>query len=208
MTLRGCSSVAEQQAFPLADGGSIPTYPLHVQECKLSDIKAFIERQHYSHSVFGITGSHFFSVHAGGELHGGAIFGAPAAYNVAAKYGADGLVELRRFCLSDDLPRNSESRALAVMFRILRRAGVKRILSYADPAAGHAGIIYRATGFEYLGTTAKRRHLMWKGKKYPDRNLHQTKFPFHLELRAAVANGEATRIEVPGKHIYLKELAA
>ena len=44
----------------------------------------------------------------------------------------------------------------------------------------------------------------WKGKKYPDRNIHQVNFPFHKELRAALADGSATRVEIPGKHIYLK----
>lgn len=200
--------MAEQRTIQFAGGGSIPTHPLHVEECDLARIKSFIEQQHYSHSVFGITGAHFFAVLWHGEVRGGAIFGAPAAYNVTRKYGADGLVELRRFCLADELPRNTESRALAVMLRALRRKGVKRVLSYADPAAGHSGIIYRAAGFQYLGKTAARKHIIWKGKKYPDRNLHQVNFPFHAELRAAVADGSAVKVPVPGKHIYLKELTA
>ena len=86
----------------------------------------------------------------------------------------------------------------------LRANGVRRILSYADPAQGHAGTIYKALGFVYLGITAPRSHIMWKGKKYPDRNLHQVNFPFHLELRVALANGSATKVKVPGKHIYLR----
>lgn len=32
----------------------------------------------------------------------------------------------------------------------------------------------------------------------------EANFPFHLELRAALADGYATRVEVPAKHIYLK----
>jgi hypothetical protein len=91
------------------------------------------------------------------------------------------------------------------MCRMLRKEGVNLILSYADPAAGHEGIIYRATGFKYLGTTSPRKHVMWKGKKYPDRNIGQTNFPYHLELRAALESGEAQRISVPGKHIFLKD---
>jgi hypothetical protein len=89
---------------------------------------------------------------------------------------------------------------------LLRQQGIKRILSYADPAFGHAGTIYKATGFRYLGTTNKRKHVLWKGKKYPDRNIHQVNFPFHLELRAALKSGKAKRVEIPGKHIYLKDL--
>jgi hypothetical protein len=196
-----------QRPNPAEEGGSIPTYPLHIQTCRLADIREFIERWHYSHSTFGITGKYFFSVRCNGELTGAAIFGAPAAYNIASKYAPDGapLVELRRFCMVDELPKNSESRALGVMFRALRKQGVTRIISYADPAHGHVGTIYKATGFKYIGLTAKRKHIMWKGKKYPDRNLHQVHFPFHKELRAAVEDGSATRVPIPGKHIYLKE---
>lgn len=142
-------------------------------------------------------------------LVGGAIFGSPAGMGVAKKYSPEDpsqLVELRRLYLVDDTPRNAESRVLGVMLRALRKLGVRCVLSYADPAHGHVGTIYRAAGFKYLGTTAKRKHVLWKGKKYPDRNIHQTNFPFHLELRGALAAGTATRVAVPGKHIYLRVL--
>jgi len=165
-----------------------------------------IERVHYSHSIFGVTTSICFKVVAANTVVGGAIFGKPAAFNVARKYGANGLLECRRFVLEDACERNSESKVLAFMLRKLRENLYQRVLSYADPAYGHEGVIYRACGFQYVGVTAKRKHVMWRGKKYPDRNVHQTNFPFHLELRAALADGSATRVVIPGKHIYLKEL--
>lgn len=208
--MRAGSSVAERAAIQPRDGGSIPTpslQSLRVRICSVHDIQTVIERVHYSHSIFGVTTDFCYAVEHGGAVVGGAIFGKPAAYNVARKYGADGLTELRRFVLTDECPRNSESRVIAFMLRDLKREGVKRVLSYADPAHGHGGTIYRALGFKYVGLTAKRKHIMWKGKKYPDRNIHQVNFPFHLELRAALESGSATRVEIPGKHIYLKELS-
>lgn len=186
---------------------SLRSTDLFVASCELEDVKAFIEARHYSHSVFGVTASRCFSVMYQGELAGGAIFGLPAGVGVAAKYADGGnLLELRRFVLHDNAPRNSESRALGVMFRALRREGYTRILSYADPMHGHSGVIYKATGFEYRGRTAARKHIMWKGKKYPDRNVHQVNFPYHLELRAALAAGEATQVRIEPKHIYVKKL--
>ena len=146
-------------------------------------------------------------LHLDGTLEGGPQEEVSAGVGVAAKYADGGrLLELRRFVLCDEAPRNSESRALSVMFRELRRAGYTRILSYADPMHGHTGIIYKATGFEYRGRTAARKHIMWKGKKYPDRNVHQVNFPYHLQLRAALASGEATRVRIEPKHIYVKKL--
>lgn len=198
---------------PFEGSGSTPTRSLQnlrVGACDLKEIKTFIETHHYSGSVFGITGRYFFSVRDVGRnnlLCGGAIFGAPAGMGVARKYADHGeLFELRRFVLADEVPRNAESRVLGYMLRTLKNLSVSYVLSYADPAHGHVGIIYKATGFTYKGTTAKRKHVLWKGKKYPDRNIHQTNFPFHLELRQALADGTACRINVPGKHIYLKQL--
>jgi hypothetical protein len=206
--MRAGSSTAERPVQP-GNGGSTPTpslQSLRVRICHVHDVQTVIERVHYSHSIFGVTTDFCYAVEHGVAVVGGAIFGKPAAYNVANKYGAEGLTELRRFVLTDECPRNSESKVIAFMLRDLKREGVKRVLSYADPAQGHGGTIYKALGFKYVGLTAKRKHIMWKGKKYPDRNVHQTKFPFHLELRAALENGSATRVEVPGKHIYLKDL--
>lgn len=202
----GDSSMVERTGPPV-DGGSIPTSSLHISECPVSTIQGVIERVHYSHSIFGVTTSHCYAVRLDGRVVGGAIFGKPGAYNVSRKYDqGEPLLELRRFVLENWLPRNSESRALGVMFRDLRRKGIKRILSYADPAFGHSGVIYAATGFTRVGVSSARKHVLWKGKKYPDRNVHQVNFPFHRELREALASGEATKVHVPGKNIWVKTL--
>jgi hypothetical protein len=210
MLIRGNSSLVEHPVQP-EEGGSIPTLPLHkllrVERCNLIQVQGLIKRLHYSHSCFGVTADYCYRVLHDERLVGGAIFGLPAAYNVARKYdGGESLLELRRFVLIDALPRNSESFCLGVMLRALRKEGVKRVLSYADPAHGHAGTIYAASGFTFMGETKPRKHVLWKGKKYPDRNIHQTNFPFHKELREALASGEAERVAVPGKRIWVKRL--
>jgi len=175
----------------------------------LQDIKPFLEYQHYSHSVFGVTPEFCFKVLKSGVVVGGAIFGKPAGMGVLKKYSESGrfrTTELRRFALADECPRNSESQTLAVMLRILKKKGVQRILSYADPSAGHTGVIYKASGFKLIGRTAKRKHVLWRGKRYPDRNIHQVHFPYHKTLRNALKNGRATRFEIPGKFIYVRDL--
>lgn len=216
-TIRGHSSMAEQLDL-LDDGGSIPTCPLQpdrpvVERCSLRNVQGIVERVHYSHSIFGVTATQCYLVKRWldtwpyEDICGGAIFGKPAAFNVSRKYdNGEPLLELRRFVLEDYLPHNSESKYLAVMLRDLKRQGIKRILTYADPAQGHAGTIYKATGFTFMGKTSSRKHVFWKGKKYPDRNIHQTNFPFHKEIRAALESGDATHIAVPGKLIFLKVL--
>ena len=196
-----------ERTGPPVGGGSIPTPSLHISECPVAEIQEVMERVHYSHSIFGVTTTVCYAIRWDGVVSGGAIFGAPAAYNVSKKYDCgEPLLELRRFVLEEHLPRNSESRSLGFMLRDLKRRGIRRILSYADPAFGHSGIIYAATGFKKVGVTAPRKHIMWKGKKYRDRNVHQVNFPFHLELREALASGEATKVAVPGKNIWIRVL--
>jgi hypothetical protein len=64
----------------------------------------------------------------------------------------DDCLTLTRLWLSDELPPNSESRTLSVIFRALRKnTDLKFLLSYADPSQGHLGGIYQATGWLYTG---------------------------------------------------------
>jgi hypothetical protein len=58
-------------------------------------------------------------------------------------------IELNRMAFADWLPRNSESRAIAVTLRLLRRSypHLKWVVSFADAAQCGDGAIYRASGF-------------------------------------------------------------
>jgi hypothetical protein len=81
----------------------------------------------------------------------------------------NGYLDLHRLALADDLPRNSESRALGVAMRLMRRhyPHVQWVLSYADAAQCGDGTIYRAAGF--LLTAIKRNTSMWR---LPDGTVH------------------------------------
>jgi hypothetical protein len=144
---------------PIEDGGSKPAPPLQdflIEKCSAADVREFIERHHYSHSIKGVTPSYCFKVTLDGQLVGAAIFGLPGMRETLEKYSEFGqyeLLELRRFVAVDDTPRNFESFCLGVMLRKLRQYGIQRILSYADPSHGHVGTIYKAVGFEFLGQT-------------------------------------------------------
>jgi len=75
-------------------------------------------------------------------------------------------MELTRLALSEVCPKNSESRVIAVSIRILKKASpsLKGIITYADTAQGHTGIIYKASNFKYLGLTAQKTDLFVDGK--------------------------------------------
>jgi hypothetical protein len=101
-----------------------------------------------------------------GEVEGAALLtpGARNAHRLFAAARAEDVVTLSRLWLSDRLPRNAESRVLSIIIRILRRDGRHKILvTFADPAVAHAGGIYRAAGFVYLGVTQPETVLLIGG---------------------------------------------
>lgn len=68
-------------------------------------------------------------------------------------------IELNRMALSDELPRNGESRALAVSMRLIRKnyPGLKWVISFADGCLCGDGTIYRAAGFSLTGVKSNKQ---------------------------------------------------
>ena len=66
------------------------------------------------------------------------------------------IYHLARFWVSDDLPKNTESKTLALSLRFIQKNGAKACVSYADEGQGHIGTIYQACGFLYTGISQKR----------------------------------------------------
>lgn len=111
---------------------------------------------HYSHSFPGGT-KLAFGVFVGFRLLGAITFGVGPflGYNLVGGAGPDDVITLTRFCLSDILPKNSESYVIAIILRSLRRhTSLKFVISYCDPTRGHYGTIYQATGWLYTGLSS------------------------------------------------------
>jgi len=240
MTISQCErGVTSTAVLPTAGGGSIPFRSLQsliVDACPVADVRSFIEQNHYSKSIKGVTPSHCFKVTLDGQIVGAAIFGLPGMRETLEKYSEFGkykLVELRRFCMIDDTPRNSESRSISIMLRALRKQGIQRVLSYADPTYGHVGTIYKALQFACLGQTPSCSVIIYKDRqvkrssldRYPRYGSANRKWstravnryanyqnkdlgllPFAQEIRDALESGKAYKKKEAGKFIYLKNL--
>ena len=111
----------------------------------------FIRRVHYSGKSTRNSQLHI-GVFYHGSLHGAMQIGPPLDRSkllpLVAGTTRTGMAELNRMAFDDVLPRNSESRALAIMARILRkqRPELKWLVSFADATACGDGTIYRASG--------------------------------------------------------------
>ena len=154
---------------------SIPK-ALEVRAVAPSVVRPLIEGQHYLHSMPAAP-CRCFGVYLGGELQGAVVLtaGARHGYRVLAAADPQHVVTLARLWLSDALPTNSESRVIGVVLRSLRHeARWKVVLSYADPAAGHVGTIYQATGWLYLGQSVPTTYIrLADGRLYHPRSLSE-----------------------------------
>jgi hypothetical protein len=112
-----------------------------------------IIQNHYLHSFPGCN-KLCFGAFLDNRLLGAITFGAgPAnAFRLVDDVSPDDCLTLTRLWLSPELPKNSESRVISISIRYLKKyTKVKFLVSYADPAQGHAGTIYQATGWLYTG---------------------------------------------------------
>ena len=113
--------------------------------------KELLEREHYLHSLPAGT-QVALGAFVGDRIVGALAFGVgPLNSNhlVDAALQSD-CVTLTRLWLSDELPKNSESRALALALRALKQhTSLGFALAYADPAQGHVGTVYQAANWIY-----------------------------------------------------------
>jgi hypothetical protein len=164
-------------AHQQAGGGATPTPALQqirVKPVPVVIARRLVEQWHYLHSLPGGT-CLAFGVFLSRQLLGALTLGVGPTNAYALVEGATpaDCLTLTRLWLSDQLPRNSESRVLGIVLRnVKRHTRVKFLVSYADPAQGHIGIIYQATGWIYTGLSqATPLYDIGSGRYYHSRSL-------------------------------------
>jgi len=132
---------------------------------KTGELNKYMRQWHYSGKVDTRT-QLSIGVYYHGKLSGGLQFGPSMAKhntrNLFSEIGWNEFIELHRLAFTDDLPRNSESRAISIAIRMLRKYAphVKVLISYADGTQCGDGTIYRASGFVLTGIN--KNNTMWK----------------------------------------------
>ena len=116
----------------------------------------FIRAHHYSGGVV-INSCLHFGVFLDGQLHGVMSYGPSMnkqkMIGLVEGTGWNEFLELNRMAFDSVLPRNSESRALSISLRLIRKYApqVKWVLSFADACSCGDGTIYRAANFVLTG---------------------------------------------------------
>lgn len=131
---------------------------IRVEPISSRDARRIIKALHYSGKVVQNSSIHF-GVFLDGQCLGALSFGPSMDKRrlLGLVRGTEWhqFIELNRMALSDALPRNSESRAISIALRMLRKGApqLKWVISYADGAQCGDGTIYRASGFVLTGIT-------------------------------------------------------
>lgn len=120
---------------------------------------------HYSGKVAANSQLHF-GVFLSGKLEGAMQFGPSLdkrkTQSLVKDTGWNSFLELNRMAFSDVLPRNSESRALSVAMRLIKKhyPHIEWIISFSDGTQCGDGTIYRASGFVLTGI--KKNTSIWE----------------------------------------------
>ena len=141
------------------------------------DANALVRRVHYSGKVVNNSQLHI-GVFLGGKLEGAMQFGPSLdkrkIQGLVRGTGWNEFIELNRMAFTDALPRNSESRALAIAMKLLRKHAphIKWVVTFADGAQCGDGTIYRAAGF--VLTSIKTNTSIWEapgGEQFSDHGM-------------------------------------
>jgi hypothetical protein len=113
---------------------------------------AFVKKHHYSGKVVPNSKLHF-GAFLDGKLHGVLSYGSPMDKSKVLPLVKPSLwnemLELNRMAFDDYLPKNSESRCIAISIKLIKKNAphIKWILSFSDGTQCGDGTIYRASGF-------------------------------------------------------------
>jgi hypothetical protein len=125
---------------------------------------ALIKRVHYSGKVVNNSQLHigvFYQGKLEGAMQLGPSLDKRKIVGLVEGTGWNEFIELNRMAFSDALPRNSESRALSIAMKMIRKHAphIKWVVSFADATQCGDGTIYRAAGF--VLTSIKENNQIW-----------------------------------------------
>jgi hypothetical protein len=116
----------------------------------------FVKLNHYSGKVVPNSKLHF-GCFLDGKLHGVMSYGSPMVKKNVIHFVENtkwnDVIELNRMAFDDYLPKNSESRCIAISVKLIKKNAphIKWILSFSDGNLCGDGTIYRASGFNLIG---------------------------------------------------------
>lgn len=161
ITMGAGGAVAAYPLFQTEGGGAIPTSALQltVERCpKHTAVELNAQWHSRLPEIGNWQGCMAFSAEFDGMIYAVALWSLP----VARLFNGRNYLELRRMAVCSSAPKNTASRFLAVMTRIIKKENpsIVKLISYQDCAV-HQGTIYKAAGWTPV---SKPRFRTWKNR--------------------------------------------
>lgn len=167
---------------------------------------AFVKRHHYSGKVVQNSSLHF-GVFLDGKMHGVMSYGPSTDKSklIGLVEGTkwSNFIELNRMAFDDYLPRNSESRAISLSMKLMKRHApqIKWVVSFADGCSCGDGTIYRASNFVLTGVKEnKALYLFPNGER-----VHQLTFQSSPTKKYECLGGRSI-LEITGGSMSMKKV--
>jgi hypothetical protein len=166
-----------------------------------SDVHEFARRYHYT----ATGGSMMFrwGLWHGPVLHGVVAYNLPTRTVCESVFGKDHfdkVLHMGRLILSEDSPRNSESRLIGGSLKAIEKdhPDFWGVLTYAAADVGHIGYVYQATNAIYTGTSSTEHYYIDKLGQRRSNYVNGAR----LSKPSAAARGWTVHESLP-KHRYV-----
>jgi len=151
-----------------------------VKPISSQDAARIVKACHYSGKTAANSQLHFgvfLDERCGGVMQFGPSLDKRKIQGLVENTGWNAFLELNRMAFADWLPRNSESRAIAIAMKLIRKfyPHVEWVISFADGTQCGDGTIYRASGFVLTGIRENKTIMkLPSGKITTDLSLNLT----------------------------------
>lgn len=166
------------------------------------DVREFARRYHYTETGGNMTWR--WGLWHGVVLHGVVAYNLPTRTVCQSvfgpEHGVDRVWHMGRLILSEDSPRNSESRLIGGSLRAIEQnyPEVWAVLTYAATDVGHIGTVYQATNAIYTGQGGDANYYVDSTGKRRGTHLGGS----HVDLDRAASMGWTHHVGGP-KHRYV-----
>lgn len=159
--------------------------------------REFVKKNHYSGKFMVNSNLHFgcfLNGVLGGVLQFGNSIDKRKMLGLVENTGWNEFLELNRMAFSDLLPKNSESRCIAIAIRLIKKhyPHIKWIISFADGCQCGDGTIYRASGFLLTAIKQNKTILLWNNQIIADKTLNSSNY-IKKGLSAGIAKKQGAK---------------
>ena len=132
-------------------------YRFDIKEISKSEALEMIQKYHYSNTLPKLN-KYFVGFFLEGKLAGVVTLGwgtrpRHTIQRIFPSLDTQDYLEIGRMCMTEDMPRNSESQMLSQLVRWIKRniPELKVLFTWADGMVGKVGYVYQASNFIYAG---------------------------------------------------------